>query len=112
MDLDDVIETLASEGDAAVEPVGFGGVAQQHEHRTVPGDLGEADAGLDVDRSRREAPSYGGDPADLVEFLHPSTSGVLADRTGGGDQRQPPRQQIGEFVQQARIGPARSWARL
>ena len=48
MDLDHVIEPITSQGDPAVEPVGFGVVTQQYQHGTIGGDLGQTDAGVDI----------------------------------------------------------------
>ena len=54
VNLDDMVEALG-ERNATVETIGFGVVAQKHEHGTVAGRVGQTGAGINVDLSSRKA---------------------------------------------------------
>ena len=73
VNLDDMVEALSGERNATVETIGFGVVAQKHEHGTVAGRVGQTGAGIDVDLPSRKAATNRRNPADLIELLHPPT---------------------------------------
>ena len=96
VNLDDMAEALSGERNATVETIGFGVVAQKHEHGTVAGRVGQTGAGTDVDLPSRKAATNRRNAADLIEPLHPPTGRVLSDRTGGSDKGEAPREEISE----------------
>ena len=98
-----MLEALSGERNATVETIGFGVVAQKHEHGTVAGRVGQTGAGIDVDLPSRKAATNRRNAADLIELLHPPTGRVLSDRTGGSDKGEAPREEISEKAHAGRI---------